>query len=593
MDDRVWSVYQPIEIVRLTDLAASAVQGVRTSLPPKLGLAQLQDLFALEGGQVDLTVRTRNCLGRAGLNTWERLGAATISEILSIGGFGALSFMDLLTSIESISRLNPLEDSIYSRRRVLEPLDLGSRPLDVALREVLCQAAKNERASEMMLLRHGWGGTAPLTLEETARRFGVTRERIRQICKKVESRILEAGVAGTALTDALAVAGSSIPMDKALLERTLLTQGLVQDAFSVESLLDAARFFGAEASFRIRGDQVVSLDSVTDEDDIGDAIHSLMSRCSIRAYADLVCAAGAEESHDDDLRHAIDEDPELLWLDDERSWVGMPSLVATKDRVGNRLRKALAMADTALSIESMVDAVGRDRRGVEVPSSVMQVYATNSPWLQQDGARFAAAPPLRGEEVLQGAELQLVRALRDEGGIAHLHDLWSVAYRLGVGKVNFHRLLAESPCVVKHGPCVYGLRGADVSANEVYERVREVEKHRAVRLGGSGPVTWVLWRLAASGIRMGRCSLRQVPSGLVEGTYDVRVDESGPSFPVRVEDNIVCGALGSLLRVIEASSGRLLLLVLDGASMSGTGMLVGDQWSIADDDEIDELVGTL
>ncbi len=68
-------------------------------------------------------------------------------------------------------------------------------PTEQAGREMLREemeavlASLSEREAEVLALRYGLGGGTPLTLEEVGKRFGVTRERIRQIETKAIRRL--------------------------------------------------------------------------------------------------------------------------------------------------------------------------------------------------------------------------------------------------------------------------------------------------------------------------------------------------------------------------------------------------------------------
>jgi RNA polymerase sigma factor (sigma-70 family) len=47
----------------------------------------------------------------------------------------------------------------------------------------------NDREREVLRLRHGVGVDQPMTLDQIGRRFGLTRERIRQIEKRALSKL--------------------------------------------------------------------------------------------------------------------------------------------------------------------------------------------------------------------------------------------------------------------------------------------------------------------------------------------------------------------------------------------------------------------
>ncbi|MGN7246921.1 sigma-70 family RNA polymerase sigma factor [Janibacter anophelis] len=103
-------------------------------------------------------------------------------------------------SVEDVQRTRDLLRPWLSLEEIADAVDVvdeGSDPLATTtdrvdaertwrrLREHLqAQPSLGPRAAEILQMRHGFDGRDPMTLDQIGQRFGVTRERIRQIEKK-------------------------------------------------------------------------------------------------------------------------------------------------------------------------------------------------------------------------------------------------------------------------------------------------------------------------------------------------------------------------------------------------------------------------
>ena len=69
--------------------------------------------------------------------------------------------------------------------------DMAARQRDARVSDLVSQLPYRERL--ILELRYGLAGNRPHTLEEVGRRFGVTRERVRQIETRTLRRLAAAG----------------------------------------------------------------------------------------------------------------------------------------------------------------------------------------------------------------------------------------------------------------------------------------------------------------------------------------------------------------------------------------------------------------
>ena len=82
-------------------------------------------------------------------------------------------------------------------------------------------SAKTERNREITMKYFGWSGIAPRTLESVGDEYGMTRERVRQVCETVVGRIHRARPYAPTLDRTLRWIMRRLPADGAELEASL------------------------------------------------------------------------------------------------------------------------------------------------------------------------------------------------------------------------------------------------------------------------------------------------------------------------------------------------------------------------------------
>ena len=81
--------------------------------------------------------------------------------------------------------------SASEQRGVETPVELPDRPLEAELAEI-AEHAEPGRTARLAVRHWGWDGRGGATLEATGREFGITRERVRQLCDRLAQRLAAA-----------------------------------------------------------------------------------------------------------------------------------------------------------------------------------------------------------------------------------------------------------------------------------------------------------------------------------------------------------------------------------------------------------------
>ncbi len=549
LDETVWEKLPREAILALAEVVIArvasacmrkALQSRRLPRPPA----------GLKLEQFGLETRTFRCLAAAGYRAHpERLGDRTIGELLALRSFGARCLVDLLSAVEALSRggrrLNPeltaeaellaalpgaalahaddprfgglivevddgaataqqlaqrllartceppdaadLLERVRELRRRLEALALGT--LEDELIQVFASAG-SPRNREILISYYGWKDGRTHTLAEIGARYGMTRERTRQICAKLVRRKDPRQILAPVLDRTLGVVAERLHprhllLDSAdRLEAELRDAGLTRVGLGLTNLQVAARLLGREVPFVVVGVDGRRLAVRPGEERIPPAVAEAARKQIFYRGVTTVAQVGAAVSAR--FKTAV---PEALvvetvqlmegfgWLDRAEGWFHLAN--QTRHGLPKAIEKTLAVAGR-LGIDQLSAAIARNRRlwKTPVPPAVLLEFCRHIAGLRIEGSCVIADPPLSWADALTGVEAELVRILREHGPIMERGVLEDLCVAQGINRFSFNAFLATSPVIAQYGPSVYGLVGADIAPAAVQAMV---EKQRAQR----------------------------------------------------------------------------------------------------------------
>ena len=226
--------------------------GVKLSAIHKLRLPKIPEGATLR--TLCLDRRTFGCLERHGFgDRLHELENCTVGEMLALSGFGDHCLSDLLRAIDvfdaAAEALNgqALAENIPDKHSVLEDEldDLISHASNFR------HLSPTDRNVRIAARHYGFDGAGGATLNAVGEAYGLTRERVRQICFRVQ-REVKYKKGGTPLLDkAFAVVTERVPSDAEVVEAALQEEGITRSKFRLEGLLKAARLLGREAPFAL------------------------------------------------------------------------------------------------------------------------------------------------------------------------------------------------------------------------------------------------------------------------------------------------------------------------------------------------------
>ncbi|MHB8901080.1 MAG: sigma factor-like helix-turn-helix DNA-binding protein [Thermoguttaceae bacterium] len=600
-----------------------AVRDRKVPTPPK-GM-RLQDL-ALEN-------RTYNCLLREGLSCrFEDLGKYTIGDLLGLKAFGAKCLLDLLSSLEttmarsesldsgltdeaialgrmpeaflvhsSDPRLGPLLRGVDQeadtlgdlvarvvRRRVDPPdpaamagqladirrriREMGQGGLGEELSEIFFPASQT-RDREIIAEYYGWDGGGGRTLEELGKLYGLSRERIRQVCMPAAKRHRCAKVFAPALDRAVEFVRSRLPIAAKNLEREFNAAGLKRLFLPPATVLQAAEFLCRDGDFRTV--------SVGDVELVVDARTAHLPKC-ISQVARRVALASGIATIDDvidqvEARQSTRVEPSLVravveamasfqWLDEGQSWFHLES--GSQYGVPNMIDKVFSVCGR-IEVSRLRAALSRQRRsGRKVPPSrVLLAFCEQRPGVRVEGRTLVAERAPSPDHMLSGVEAAMVRVLREHGPVLERGAFEEHCLAEGMNRFSFNATLMTSPVIAQYGRSVYGLVGANVSRR----KVRCLAARRSSRatprvLRGFGTLAdgrvYLLYQLSKAAIAGG---VTTVPAGLKQrlgGDYAVLTADGDAAGKLVTRGGCAWG-LGPALRSQRARPGDHMVLLLD------------------------------
>ena len=697
LDARSWARFGAKACHRL---AAAVVAQVRLRLPAAPEEVRRRRLprppFGTTWDDLELTVRTSNCLGRS---EWFAapcdIGNKTIGDVVGLYGFGANSLVDLLTSVESLSagggirpeltptsteengiarasqsiaelarvlhsqtpvladlirqvrevaglvgalpgadhiadddpRIGPalraadphardvkmlvdrtlatlaavpsqsalltglreikqLLDRLTDIRQELRLLHqqlsgIGSSidallaiPLEDELRDVFLAAAPRpvaERNLKVFGRRTGLDGGMGCTLEEAAREFGITRERVRQICTALTKPLAGKRPFAPQLDRALSTVVRRLPGGAEEIERAIVEEGIARARLRLPGLRNIAKLMGRSTKFgvvEVRGRwYAVSMGDARLPRVIVLTARRLVARFGMATLEDVADSAG--DTHGRPIgaglvQSILGDCADFRWLDADRgAWFWMTGV--PRNRMLNQMRKVVSVCRRVHIAELRAGLARYHRlRGFSPPRRVLLEFCRQNDCFAVDGEMVTRRGVPDWQEVLRGSERKLVELLRGHGPALGRAQLEELALSSGVSPPAFSMLLSSSPVISRLALGVYALVGARVPPGLVDPLLRHGRRSRVLHDYGwlDGGQAWLAYRVSRSMVSSGGFYVPAGMARLLQGEYDLRGVDGSRLGRLTLGPTNSWG-LGPFFRRRGGEAGDMLLLVLD------------------------------
>lgn len=475
---------------------------------------------------------------------------------------------------------------------------LNSQTLEQELEEIARAAVSRGHGADAVIMRLGMDGSHPMKLEAAGERLGVTRERVRQIVAKArqfsEGRIVYAPV----LDRALAMVAESVPVSEGACNESWRRARLTSRPFALMSIVSAAEFAERAVDFAIddSGGEPCAVPSTwvasEGESIVVKGVRHEAIRLSDRygaiqidELASRTAIALEVEVGLDEIRTAVAGLRDVSWLDENQEWLWLDGRSLKRNRIVNRMTKALSVAGR-LQLADLRSALRRDPRmgGFALPSAVLAAVCGRIEWLTVQDGWVQPTAPLNFRDCLSGVELTVVGILDEFGPVMRVQDVWQVAQAEGIQHVRFWQVLAGSPAIQRHARSVYGLRGRPISASDLFEMIEETPGGWTRVLEERGRLSdgsfWIRYRVNANALRIGTLTLPSVFRNEVDGDVEL-LDADGERLSSVRFGNARIAGLGRAFRVLGAEEDdHVALHVRPDASTAI--VMIGDSESVSD-----------
>ena len=375
----------------------------------------------------------------------------------------------LEATVDAASTPGELDKAEATISHVSQTLDsVAGQPLDQALADLL-SIAVSEAQRVPVARRLGWDGKGGCTLQEAGDLGGVTRERIRQLTKKLE-KWLDAVDYLPSLDRAIEVLSDAARRLEADSSDLLVSEGITTKPFLPKGVETAAKLIGRDFPLRIgRDGRSVSLpadDRITKV--LAEAFRSLNDVNHVAHVEELQSRASdaGDGLPEMDVVAGFLERQEVVWLDDDRQWFWSPQAEG-RNRYLNLIRKILSVSDP-IAAETLREGVFRYHRthNTSLPRRVFESLCLSAGFEVQDG-EVSSPNNLAPKNELGGTELIFLDVLSEHGGALDLYELRRLCFERGMSRPAFQLYLIYTPILERLAPAVYALRGRSVDPAQV------------------------------------------------------------------------------------------------------------------------------
>ncbi len=632
LDETVWQHVRPEVIGQLAGLIVMRASSARhdavvcqRQLPTPPKNVELNDLH--------LDNRTWNCLEREGFaKDIQALGNLTIGQVLAFRGFGGKCLVDLLTALETcLRRQDTLDSRLTAEAQTLKQLpqaldisfsdprvgnllrsidresntvgemvgrllareidppdpirvrqqiakirrrieELPQRLLEEELIEIFLPD-ENARDRQIVVQYYGWDGKGGCTLEHLGETYGLSRERIRQVCIQTIKRRRNVPIFAPVFDHALAFIRRRIPCTLSKLQQAFDTSGITQCGLPITLLPQTAEFLGRSCNFEVVRVNQVDLVLPPAQVALPRTVFQIARRAAahqgaapLEAVLTELAESGQPEVNQRFVRTILEAHPGFCWLNKCKSWFRFE--VQAESSLASLIDKILSVSGP-ISIAKLRAAIVRHRRSEDrvLPSELLLEYCRQMPNIRIRNKTVIANPPSDWHEVLAGVEKQIVGILYEHGPVLERSALEDYCTRAEINRFSFNAMLMASPVLQQYERSIYGLINQSVTSEALdkllLQRVPAPPNRVLQGFGQTKPGEYYLaYRLSKAAIAGGVVTVPAAMKRQLRGKFTLRTTD-GQKVGTLVTKKGCGWGLGPALRGNDAEPGDHMVILID------------------------------
>jgi hypothetical protein len=354
-------------------------------------------------------------------------------------------------------------------KNILEP--------DTSLEEELPSLVlvmKKPRDRKIIISYLGWDGKGKKRLQAVADRFGITRERVRQIANRFKERFKKKGEKQIAdmplLQGALSLVKDNTPALASELESKLGEARISKSDFRIEGILTAAHVMGQEVAFRVEKIRKIRMQRIVIPNECVSYVLPIMRLAKkdikfrgVGSVSDIARRFYGASFASDARRFiavVLSSLDYFQWLDKRGEWFWFS--IARKNHLIKKIKKILAVVNKIM-IADLHDGIKRSSRvrGVVPPADVLLELCRQNDWCSVEDDMIIANFQENFEIYLSGGERELKEIFEKHGPMIAMNDIKRICSERGKGFLSAEQYLLDSPIFKGYGPDLFGLIGAD------------------------------------------------------------------------------------------------------------------------------------
>jgi len=469
-------------------------------------------------------------------------------------------------------------DPRYVLRRLRELRESITQMPSLTLEEELTAIfapADHQRNSDILIEYYGWRDGRQKTLTAVGEEFGITRERVRQVCSKLTRRHKDvSSLVAPVMDSALRFIEDSLPCSAAGLEAELARRGITGIDMALDTVLTGAKLLKrpvdveitniGEKRMSVRPKQLNAMSAISDLAKKESYFHGLSTVDSIRKAIERKFP---EAAADELVRETLPLLEGFRWLDQKSGWFRLHPI--SKHGLPKGIDKVLSVAGKVTSSE-LREALGRNRRMWDEPPprAVILEFCRQMSGVRVEGNRIIADPPRDWRQSLTGVEARLVEVLKENGGVMDRGDMEDVCVDAGMNRFSFHAFLSWSPVINQLGHSLYGLLGTRISRRKAEKMAASRREQRAAHrvLDSHGRTedgkVWLSYHLSKAASTYAVITIPAALKDIVKGQFELLDEQGTPMGTLATRDGRAWG-LGSLMRQKKAQVGDRVVVTLD------------------------------
>lgn len=333
---------------------------------------------------------------------------------------------------------------------------------------------KKPRDRKIIISYLGWDGKGKKRLQAVADKFGITRERVRQIANRFEGRHKKKGEKTIAdmpfLQKALSLVKDNTPALASELESKLTDARISKSDFGIDGILAAAHVMGQEVAFCIEKIRKIKMQRIVISAEYVSHVIPIMQLAkkdikfrgvgSISDIARRFYGASLPGDARSFITVVLSSLEYFRWLDKEKEWFWFS--IARKNHLIKKIKKILAVIN-GITIADLHDAIKRSSRvrSVVPPTDVLLELCRQNEWCRVEGEMIIANPEENFEGYLSGGEKELQEIFAKHGPMIAMSEIKRICAERGKGFLSTEQYLLDSPIFKNYGPDLFGLIGAD------------------------------------------------------------------------------------------------------------------------------------